>query len=83
MYLLLLRYRWQMFTSASTVVLKTFACDDGVVDGQSYLRADYSISCRTDLHVWFQVYAAIMILVSSQISRESGHGHILSLLFSL
>ncbi|CAN0521007.1 unnamed protein product, partial [Laminaria digitata] len=36
-----------VFTSVSTVVFKTFACDDGVVDGESYLRVDYSISCKS------------------------------------
>ena len=54
-----------MFTSASTVAFKTFACDDEVVGGESYLRADYSVSCETGLHVFFQVYAGLMILVST------------------
>ncbi|CAM9826802.1 unnamed protein product, partial [Laminaria digitata] len=60
---LLLLCRLQVFTSASTVAFKTFACDEEVVDGKSYLRADYSISCTTSLHMMFKAYAGIMILV--------------------
>ncbi|CAM9313997.1 unnamed protein product, partial [Laminaria digitata] len=52
-----------VFTSVSTVVFKTFPCDDGVVDGESYLRVDYSISCKSNLHMFFLVYAGLMILV--------------------
>lgn len=55
---------WQVFTSASTMVFKTFACDYDVVEGESYLRADYSLSCKSDVHKLFRVYAIIMILVS-------------------
>lgn len=46
------------------MVLKTYTCDHNVADGESYLRADYSISCETDLHRFFKVYAGIMIIVS-------------------
>lgn len=53
-----------MFTSVSTAVFKTFACDDDVVIGESYLRADYSISCNTRVHTFFKIYAGFMILVS-------------------
>ncbi|CAN0574173.1 unnamed protein product [Laminaria digitata] len=63
-YVFLLLYRLQVFTSASTAAFKTFACDEDVVEGESYLRADYSISCETSAHVFFQVYAGLMILVS-------------------
>ncbi|CAN0588461.1 unnamed protein product, partial [Laminaria digitata] len=52
-----------VFTSASTVAFKTLSCDDQVVKGESYLRADYSISCKTSLHTFFEVYAWLMILV--------------------
>ncbi|CAM9217775.1 unnamed protein product, partial [Laminaria digitata] len=52
-----------VFTSTSTAVFKTFACDEDAVTGESYLRADYSLSCRTDLHMFFQVYAGLMIAV--------------------
>lgn len=54
----------QVFTSASCAVLSTFPCDDNVVGGESYLIADYSISCQTRVHSFFKAYAAFMILVS-------------------
>ena len=54
----------QVFTSASALTFETFACDDGVGDGDSYLRADYSISCKSNLHFFFKGYAIVMILVS-------------------
>ncbi|CAN0006676.1 unnamed protein product, partial [Laminaria digitata] len=53
----------QVFTSASSAVFKTFACDDGVVNGQNYRRADYSISCQSRTHEFFRIYAGLMILV--------------------
>lgn len=56
--------RFQVFTSASSMVFNTFPCDDFVVDGESYLIADYSIACDTPLHSFFQAYAAVMVLVS-------------------
>ena len=66
------------------MAFKTFACDDEVVDGESYLRADYSISCKTSLHMLFQVYAGLMILVRKLTTVvESDRRHVLPLLFSL
>lgn len=53
-----------MFTSASTAAFKVFACDGKVVDGESYLRADYSISCKSRMHTFFRAYAVLMIVVS-------------------
>ena len=53
----------QVFTPASTLVFKTFACDDAVGDGKSYLRADYRLSCGSRLHTFFKAYAVLMILV--------------------
>ena len=58
-----------MFTSASTLVFKTFACDDAIGDEMSYLRADYSISCKSGLHTFFKSYAMLMILVR-RLERE-------------
>lgn len=51
----------QVFTSASTTVFKTFACDKKAVDGKSYLREDYSLSCSSKAHMFFMVYAGLMI----------------------
>lgn len=59
----------QVFTSASTVVFKTFACNDDVVAGESYLREDYSILCDTRRHRLFKLYAGLMILVSTTTRR--------------
>ena len=52
------------------MVLKTYPCDDNVADGESYLRADYSISCGTSLHMFFKLYAGIMIMVSRLPSQK-------------
>lgn len=46
------------------MAFKTFPCDDEVVEGESYLRADYSLSCNAKIHTYFRVYAGIMIVVS-------------------
>lgn len=54
----------QVFTSASTAAFKIFACDEEVVDGKSFLRADYSLSCESGMYTFFQVYAVLMIVVS-------------------
>lgn len=54
----------QMFTSASTAVFKTFACDNHAVDGESYLREDYRLSCKSSTHTYFKIYAGLMFLVS-------------------
>ncbi|CAN0470475.1 unnamed protein product, partial [Laminaria digitata] len=53
---------FQGFTSASTLAFETFSCDEEVGDGNSYLRADYSISCDANLHMFFKGYAILMIL---------------------
>ncbi len=46
------------------MVFKVFSCDDQAVEGESYLRDDYGISCKTDKHSYFSIYAGIMIVVS-------------------
>lgn len=58
----------QVFTSASTIVFKTFACDSEAVEGESFLRADYGISCKSRTHAFARVYATLMILVSDLFS---------------
>ncbi|CAM9831277.1 unnamed protein product [Scytosiphon promiscuus] len=52
-----------VFTSTSTIAFETFACDDEAVEGESYLRADYRLTCYTTKHKWYMVYAGVMILV--------------------
>ena len=61
---------FQVFTSTSTIVFKTFACDEEAEEGESYLRADYRLSCDSNMHKWFMVYAGVMILVSELIKRR-------------
>ena len=66
------------------MAFKTFDRDHEAVNGEDYLRADYSLPCGTSLHIFFQFYAALMILVSRPAGRESGHVHLAaSLVFSL
>jgi hypothetical protein len=52
-----------VYSTVSTVVFQTFACDTIEPTGESYLRADYSVSCQTTEHYWYQVYAGIMVSV--------------------
>lgn len=56
----------QVFTSTSTIAFETFPCDEEAVVGESYLRADYRLSCNTTEHKWYMVYAGIMIVVSKR-----------------
>jgi len=44
--------------------MKTFACDESAIKGESFLRADYSISCHSNKHRIYTVYAMFMVLVS-------------------
>lgn len=53
----------KVFTSTSTMAFKTFPCDHDAVEGESYLRADYSLSCNTTKHSYFKIYAGFMIVV--------------------
>jgi hypothetical protein len=52
-----------IYSTVSTVIFQTFACDAVEGTGTSYLRADYSVSCNTAKHTAYQAYAAVMILV--------------------
>jgi hypothetical protein len=54
-----------VYSTVSTVVFQTFACDTIEPTGDSYLRADYSVSCQTREHYWYQVYAGIMVSVQA------------------
>jgi hypothetical protein len=51
-----------LFSPISILIFQTFACDT-FDDGSSYLIADYSISCNTDEHKFYTVYASVMVLV--------------------
>ncbi|KAG5183866.1 hypothetical protein JKP88DRAFT_290157 [Tribonema minus] len=61
--LLLLTLSFLVFSSSSTIIFQTFACDRISGTNDEYLRADYSVSCTDPRHARFQVYAAFMIFV--------------------
>lgn len=63
----------KVFTSTSTVVFETFACDRDAVKGESYLRADYRLSCNSPRHTWYEVYAGFMIAVSTRFFYNPSH----------
>jgi hypothetical protein len=50
-----------LYSTVSTVVFQTFACDVIEPTGESYLRADYSVSCQTSEHLFYKWYAAVMV----------------------
>ncbi|CAM9559605.1 unnamed protein product, partial [Choristocarpus tenellus] len=52
-----------VFSSVSTTVFQTFACERFEELGAWYLRADYSIMCDTQEYSLYKTYAGIMILV--------------------
>ncbi|CAN0299763.1 unnamed protein product, partial [Pylaiella littoralis] len=51
-----------VYSSASSTVFQTFACDD-IDTGESFLRADHSIQCYTTEHRVYMAYAVLMCLV--------------------
>jgi len=54
-----------IYSTVSTAVFQTFACDtfSDAEGGNSYLRADYSISCDDDKHLFYVIYAAFMVVL--------------------
>ncbi len=46
------------------MAFRTFPCDSEAVEGESFLRADFSLSCDSQKHKFYRVYAGIMIVVS-------------------
>ncbi|CAN0319369.1 unnamed protein product, partial [Scytosiphon promiscuus] len=51
-----------VYSPVSYRIFQTFGCDE-LDDGETYLRADYSLSCSTSRHSWYRVYAFIMVAV--------------------
>ncbi|CAB1118869.1 unnamed protein product [Ectocarpus sp. CCAP 1310/34] len=51
-----------IYATVSYTIFETFVCDP-LDDGISYLRADYSLTCETETHTAYRVYAGLMILV--------------------
>lgn len=50
------------YATVSHAIFETFVCDN-LDDGESYLRADYSLKCTTTQHTAFRIYAALMVLI--------------------
>lgn len=48
-----------VYSPVSNKIFQTFACDE-LDDGNSYLRADYSVSCLTHRHNRYKTYAKVM-----------------------
>ncbi|KAG5177756.1 hypothetical protein JKP88DRAFT_264944 [Tribonema minus] len=63
--MLALSFSFLIFSTTSTVVFQTFACDDNLErqNGHSYLYADYSVECYTPQHTHYRIYAASFVLV--------------------
>jgi hypothetical protein len=59
----LLAFTFLIFSPVSTVVFQTFACDYLAGTNDSWLRADYSISCDSDRYKAYRVYGVFMILL--------------------
>lgn len=51
-----------VYSSVSSAVFKTFACDD-LDNSRSYLRADHSLVCYDGNHKLAMAYAGIMVIV--------------------
>ncbi|CAM9097393.1 unnamed protein product, partial [Laminaria digitata] len=49
-----------VYSPVSYKIFQTFACD-ALDDGDSYLRADYSVSCLTSRHSWYETYSLVMV----------------------
>jgi hypothetical protein len=59
----LLAFTFLIFSPVSTVVFQTFACDYLAGTNNSWLHADYSISCDSDRYKAYRVYGVFMILL--------------------
>jgi hypothetical protein len=65
-YLVFLAMTFLIYSTVSTTVFQTFACDtidDSATHKTSYLRADYSIQCGTAKHTLYRVYAGFMVII--------------------
>jgi hypothetical protein len=67
-YLVFLAMTFLIYSTVSTTVFQTFACDRLDEDINTavttrFLRADYSIQCDTHEHKMYKAYAAIMVII--------------------
>ena len=59
---ILLFFVFFIYSSVSFTIFQTFVCDS-LDDGETYLRADYSLTCSTNTYTAYQVYAILMVCV--------------------
>lgn len=59
---LVLLVSFLVYSSVSTKVFQTFACED-LGDGKNYLRADHRIDCDSSKHQAFELFAYAMVAV--------------------
>ncbi len=59
---LVLLVTFLVYSSVSSVLFKTFACED-LDDGKNYLRADYRVECDSPTHRNAQLYAGFMVVL--------------------
>ncbi|CAM9334760.1 unnamed protein product [Discosporangium mesarthrocarpum] len=52
-----------VYSTTSTVIFQTFACDEISELKESYLRADYRLPCHSPEHDMYKIYAGFMVLV--------------------
>jgi hypothetical protein len=65
-YLVFLAMTFLIYSTVSTTVFQTFACDtidDSATVKTSCLRADYSIQCGTSEHQSYIVYAVVLVFI--------------------
>jgi hypothetical protein len=65
-YLVCLAMTFLVYSTVSTTVFQTFACDvvnDNDPLKPQYLRADYSVECGTSEHKLYKAYAAFMVII--------------------
>ena len=56
----LLYFAFFVYSPVSYKIFQTFSCDE-IDGGKSYLRANYSLSCLTPRHSWYEMYALVMV----------------------
>lgn len=51
-----------VYSSVSFTIFQAFVCDE-LDDGNTYLRADYRLTCTTKTHMAYKAYASFMVFV--------------------
>ena len=53
------------YPTLSRIICQSFACDFFENDERQYLKADYSLSCKSDRYIATVVYAALSLVIYS------------------